>query len=223
MHNRPSDETRSEISNPTFDEIVARKAVRALDEDALRTLFLEARNANGFIDRPVPPGLLERIVELTELGPTNANSVPVRFAFVTCAAGKERLREIVAPGNLEKTLAAPITAIVAADLHFYEHIGRTFPSRDLRGAFAAPEKAEHARQWALMNATLQGAYFILAARAVGLDVGAFGAFDKAKADTEFFPEGTLESIFAVNLGYGDDSQLADRLPRLSFEEITRFA
>jgi 3-hydroxypropanoate dehydrogenase len=223
MHNRQSDGTRFDVSNADLDEIVARKAVRALDEDALRTLFVEARNAIGFIDRPIPPGLLERIVELTELGPTNANSVPVRFAFVTFEAGKERLREIVAPGNLEKTLAAPVTTFIAADLRFYEQMGRTFPSRDVRGAFAGPEKAVSARHWALMNATLQGAYFILATRAVGLDAGAFGAFDKAKADAEFFPEGTLESIFAVNLGYGDDGKLADRLPRLSFEEITRFA
>jgi 3-hydroxypropanoate dehydrogenase len=211
-----------ETSAPALDEIVARKSARALDERALRTLFFDARSANGFIDRPVPRELLERIVELTELGPTSTNSLPVRLVFVTSPEGKERLRAIASPGNFEKILAAPVTAIVAADLHFYEQSARTFPHRDVRGNFAGPEKAATTRQYALTNATLQGAYFMLAARAVGLDVGPMGGFDKAKADAEFFPDGTLVTLFLVNLGYGDDSKVFQRLPRLPFDEITRF-
>jgi 3-hydroxypropanoate dehydrogenase len=212
-----------DASTPTLDEIVAHKSARALDERALRTLFLEGRSANGFIDRPVPHALLERIVELTEFGPTSANSLPVRFVFVTSPEGKERLRGIVSPGNLEKTMAAPVTAIVAADLLFYEQMGRTFPHRDVRANYAGPENAERTRQFALTNATLQGAYFMLAARAVGLDAGPMGGFDKAKADAEFFPGGTRTSLFLVNLGYGDDTKVFRRNPRLPFDEVVQFA
>jgi 3-hydroxypropanoate dehydrogenase len=211
-----------EASGRTLDEIVAAKQARALDERALRTLFLEARSANGFLDRPVPRELLERIVELTEHGPTSTNSLPARFVFITTPEGKERLRGVVSPGNLEKTLSAPVTAIVAADLHFYEHMPRTFPHKDVRANFAGEENAARTRQYALTNATLQGAYFLLAARAVGLDVGPMGGFDKVKCDAEFFPDGTLASIFLVNLGYGDDTKLFGRLPRLGFDEIARF-
>ncbi|HTJ25824.1 MAG TPA: malonic semialdehyde reductase [Candidatus Limnocylindria bacterium] len=211
-----------EASTPTLDEIVAAKTARALEERALRTLFLEGRSANGFLERPVPRELLERIVELTEHGPTSTNSLPARFVFVTTPEGKERLREIVSPGNLEKTLAAPVTAIVAADLHFYEHMHRTFPHRDVRANFAGEEKAATTRQFALTNATLQGAYFMLAARAVGLDAGPMGGFDRVKCDAEFFPDGTLASIFLINLGFGDDTKLFGRLPRLPFDEVARF-
>lgn len=208
---------------PSLDEIVAAKSARALDERALRTLFLEGRSANGFLDRPVPRGLLERIVELTEFGPTSNNALPARFVFVTSAEGKERLAAVVSPGNREKTLAAPVTAIVAADLQFYEQMQRLFPHRDVTSRYAGEEKAAATRAFALTNATLQGAYFLLAARAVGLDAGPMGGFDRVKCDAEFFPDGRHASIFLINLGYGDDTKLFGRLPRLPFDEAARFA
>ena len=210
-------------AHPTLDEIVELKAARALDERALRTLFLEGRSANGFLDRPVPRPLLERIVELAQLGPTSSNSLPMRVVFVESREAKERLRPALSPGNLDKTMAAPVTAIIAADLRFYDHLPRTWPHRpEAREKFAAPERTEVARQFALTNATLQGAYFILAARAVGLDAGPMGGFDKVKVDAEFFSDGTLVSIFLVNLGYGDDSKVFRRLPRLPFDDVARF-
>jgi 3-hydroxypropanoate dehydrogenase len=212
----------TEASSPTLQEIVAAKTARALDERALRTLFLEARSANGFLPEPVPRELLERIVELTEMGPTSNNSLPVRFVFVTSPEGKERLSGVVSPGNREKTLAAPVTAIVAADLRFYDQFHRTFPHREVRSNFVGEEKAERVRQFALLNATLQGGYFLLAARAVGLDAGPMGGFERAKCDAEFFPDGTHASIFLVNLGYGDDTKHFGRLPRLPFKDVARF-
>lgn len=208
---------------PTIDEIVRLKAARALDERALRTLFLDARNANGFIDRPVPRELLERIVEVAEFGPTSTNSLPMRVVFIESREAKERLRPALSPGNVEKTMSAPVTAIIAADLRFYEQLPRTFPHKQhTMSDFTAPERAETVRQFALTNATLQGAYFLLAARALGLDTGAMGGFDKKKTDAEFFPDGIFTSIFLVNLGYGDDSKLFPRNPRLSVDEVARF-
>ncbi len=202
---------------------VAEKASRALDERALRTLFLEARTANGFHPTPVPHALLEQIVTLAELGPTAANALPLRVVFVESAEGKARLLPALHAGNVDKTAAAPVTAIVAADLQFYEHLPRLFPHNDFRPMFAGEENAQRAREFATMNATLQGAYLMLAARALGLDAGPMGGFDKAKVDAEFFPDGTLNSLWLVNIGYGDDTKLFDRNPRLTFEEIARFA
>jgi 3-hydroxypropanoate dehydrogenase len=208
---------------PTVDEIVELKAARALDERALRTLFLEGRTANGFLDRPVPRALLERVVELVELGPTSSNALPMRVVFVESREAKERLRPALSPGNLDKTMAAPVTAIIAADLRFYDNLPRTWPHRqEARAKFAEPERAEITRQFAVTNATLQGAYFILAARAVGLDAGPMGGFDKAKVDAEFFADQRIVSIFLVNLGYGDDSKVFRRNPRLPFDDVARF-
>jgi 3-hydroxypropanoate dehydrogenase len=208
---------------PTVDQIVELKASRALDERALRTLFLEGRTANGLVDRAVPRALMERVVELAELGPTSSNSLPMRVVFVESRDAKERLRPALSPGNLEKTMAAPVTAIIAADLRFYDNMPRTWPHRpEARANHAAPERAELTRQFALTNATLQGGYFILAARTVGLDAGPMGGFDKAKVDAEFFADGRLVSIFLVNLGYADDSKVLPRNPRLAFDEVARF-
>jgi 3-hydroxypropanoate dehydrogenase len=200
----------------------AKKASRAVDERALRTLFLEARTANGFLPVPVPHKLLEQIVTLAELGPTAGNALPLRVVFVESAEGKARLLPAVHEGNVEKTTGAPVTAIIAADLRFYEHLPRLFPHKDIRSAFVGEEKAQMAREFATMNATLQGAYLMLAARALGLDAGPMGGFDRAKVDAEFFPEGTLSSLWLVNLGYGDDTQLFDRNPRLTFDEVARY-
>ena len=208
---------------PTPDQMIALKRERAIDERALRTLFLEARTANGFLDAPVPRELLERIVEIAELGPTSANTLPARFVFVISLVAKEKLKPALSPGNVDKTMAAPATAIVAADLQFYENIPRTFPTRpQMRDNFTGPDKAEAARGFARDNALLQMGYFTIAARALGLDVGPMGGFDRAQVDAAFFPDGQWISLFLVNIGYADDSKSFPRLPRLEPAEISRF-
>lgn len=210
------------LTHPT-EAAVAAKQARALDEQGLRTLFLDARTANGFLDRPVPRDVLERVVELAELGPTSANGLPLRVVFVETPEAKARLLPALSPGNVEKTRSAPVTAIIAADLRFYDHLPRLFPHADVRAYFAGEDKAEFARESAFMNATLQAAYFMLAARALGLDAGPMGGFDRAAVDSEFFPDGTVRALFLVNLGYGDDAKLFPRSPRLGVDEIARFA
>jgi nitroreductase len=212
-----------EPTSPSIDEIVNLKAARALDERALRTLFLEARSANGFLPRPVPHSLIERIFELAELGPTSANTLPLRILFVETPEAKARLIATVSPGNVEKTTSAPVTAIFAADTKFFEHIPRLFPQApNFKDFFTGEEKAEAATQFALTNATLQGAYFMLAARALGLDVGPMGGFDKPALDATFFPDGTVKSLWLANLGYGDDTKVFPRNPRFGFDEVARF-
>jgi 3-hydroxypropanoate dehydrogenase len=213
------------VDPPTLsiDDIVELKAARALDDRALRTLFLEARSANGFLPVPVPHSLIERIFELAELGPTSANTLPLRILFVETPEAKARLIPTLSPANVEKTKSAPVTAIFAADLKFFEHIPRLFPhAPQFKDFFAGDEKAEAATQFALTQATLQGAYFTLAARALGLDVGPLGGFDRPALDAEFFPDGTVKSLWLANLGYGDDSKVFPRLPRFGFDEVARF-
>jgi 3-hydroxypropanoate dehydrogenase len=208
---------------PTLEQAIELKQGRAIDERALRTLFLEARTANGFLDAPVPRELLERAVEIAELGPTSANSLPVRYVFVMSPEAKQRLNPTVGATNQEKTMKAPATAIVAADLKFYENFARTFPTRaEMADRFKAPEQAEATKGFARDNALLQMGYFILAARALGLDCGPMGGFDRAKVDAEFFPDGRLISLFLINIGYLDDSKGFPRLPRLEPAEIATF-
>jgi 3-hydroxypropanoate dehydrogenase len=209
---------------PTTDEIVDLKASRELDEAALRTIFLEARTANGFLDYPVHREMLARAVELALLGPTSANALPLRLVFVESAEAKERLRPSLSAGNLEKTMAAPVTAIIATDLKFYEQFPRTFPDRGemLKGMVAAKEPAVQ-REFAWDNAVLQMAYFIVALRALGLDAGPMAGFDRKIVDGAFFPDGNWVSQYLINIGYGDDSKLSPRLPRFNVDEIARFA
>jgi len=209
---------------PTTDEIVDLKAARELDEAALRTIFLEARTANGFLDYPVPRELLARAVELALLGPTSANGLPLRLVFVESAEAKEKLRPSLRAGNLEKTMAAPATAIIATDLKFYEQFPRTFPDRGevLKGTLAAMEPAAQ-REAAWDNAILQMAYFIIALRSLGLDTGPMAGFDRKIVDEAFFPDGNWASQYLINIGYGDDSKLFPRLPRFNVDEIARFA
>jgi len=208
---------------PSVDQAIEIKAKRALDENALRTIFTEARTANGFFDRPVTREVLTSIVELAELGPTSANSLPMRLVFVSTPEGKALLRPALSPGNLDKTMAAPVTAIVASDTQFYENFPRTFPQRpEMKDRFSSPESAATAKQFAWDNAVLQCAYLIISARAHGLDAGPMGGFDRAITDAAFFPDNRFKSIYLVNLGYGDDSNTFPRLPRLPVDEIARF-
>ena len=208
----------------TTDEIVDLKAARELDEAALRTIFLEARTANGFLDYPVQRELLARAVELALLGPTSANGLPLRLVFVESAEAKEKLRPSLLAGNLEKTMAAPVTAIIATDLKFYEQFPRTFPDRGqmLKGMVAAMEPAAQ-RETAWDNAVLQMAYFIVALRSLGLDAGPMAGFNRKTVDEAFFPDGNWASQYLINIGYGDDSKLFPRLPRFNVDEIARFA
>ena len=209
---------------PTVDQIVELKAARALDERALSALFFEARTANGFQDRAVPRELLARATEIALFGPTSANTLPMRLVFVDTNDGKERLRPALSPGNVEKTMAAPATAIVATDLEFYNEMPRTFPERAemFKGIFLGMEPAVR-RAAAWDNAILQMGYFIIAARSLGLDAGPMGGFERPLVDAEFFPDGRWASQYLINLGYGDDTKVFPRLPRFNADEIARFA
>jgi 3-hydroxypropanoate dehydrogenase len=191
----------------------------ALDDKALDQLWREARSQNRWQDRPVPDSKLEEVYNLLKLAPTSANSSPARFVFVRTAEGKAKLKEALSPGNVEKTMTAPVTAIIAYDTEFYEKLPFLFPHADARSWFAGnPAFAETS---ALRNGTLQGAYLILAARSVGLDVGAMSGFDNAKVDELFLAGTGWKSNFLVNLGYGDPAGLFPRSPRLSFDEACR--
>ncbi len=192
-----------------------------LSAEALNRLFREARTHNGWLEKPVPHALLEEAVELAKLGPTAVNASPFRVVFVETAEGKARLKPALSPGNIEKTMAAPVTAIVAHDLAFHDHLPRLFPHMDVRPMFANNEAV--AAHTASQNGTLQLAYLILALRAVGLDTGPMGGFDKDKVDAEFFAGTTVKSNLLVNIGYGDHSKLFPRSPRLDFDEIASYA
>ena len=190
-----------------------------LDDAALDLLFRRARTHRAWLDRPVPDDLLRRVYEIAAGGPTSANCSPMRVLFVRSREAKERLRPALTPGNVDKTMLAPVTAIVAHDLEFPDRLPRLFPTADMRANFAG--KPELIATTAFRNGSLQGAYLMLAARACGLDVGAMSGFDNAKVDAAFFPEGTAKSNFLCNLGYGDASKLGPRPPRLPFEEACR--
>jgi len=190
-----------------------------LDDRALDRLFRAARTQNAWQDRPVPDARLEELYGLLKFAPTSANCSPARFAFVRTAEGKAKLKQALSPGNLEKTMTAPVTVIVAHDVEFYEKLPFLFPHADARSWFAGnPAFAETS---AFRNGTLQGAYLMMAARSVGLDAGAMSGFDNAKVDELFLAGTTWKSNFLVNLGYGDPSGLFPRSPRLSFDEACR--
>ena len=192
---------------------------RPLDDEALDVIFREARTYNAWLPRPVEDELLRQVYDLAKLGPTSANTCPMRIVFVKSPEAKERLRPALSEGNVAKTMAAPACAIIATDMRFYEYIPKLFPHNPkFADLFTAPGKEEFTRIHAFRNATLQGGYFILAARALGLDTGPMSGFDNAKVDAEFFPDGRYKSNFLMNLAYGDPSKLHPRNPRLGFEE-----
>lgn len=190
-----------------------------LDATALDTLFLKARTANGFLDKPVPDELLRRVYETAALGPTSMNTQPTRYVFLNSRQSRERLLPALMPGNLDKTRTAPVTVIVAVDTRFYEYMPQVWHREGAKENFEA--NAGLSRATATRNGTLGGAYFIMAARAHGLDCGPMSGFDIAKVDAEFFPDGRWKTDFLINLGYGDDSLLFKRNPRLRFDEACR--
>jgi 3-hydroxypropanoate dehydrogenase len=202
-----------------ISENISATVRQPLPDFALDQLFRNARTYTAWLPKPVPAELLRQIYDVAKWGPTSANSTPARFVFVVSPEAKERLKPALAPGNVDKTMAAPATAIVASDLEFYEQMPRLFPQAEMKQYFVG--KPAVVEEHALRNGSLQGAYLILAARALGLDCGPMSGFDSAKVNAEFFPDGKWKANFLVNLGYGDPSKLYPRNPRLAFEEAVK--
>jgi 3-hydroxypropanoate dehydrogenase len=191
-----------------------------LSPDAIAQLFTEARTHHVWSTRQVDDAVLRQVYELTKWGPTSANTSPMRVVFVKSAAAKEKLKPALMPLNVEKTMTAPATAIIAVDTTFWEHLPKLFPGRDMKTSIGGMP-AEMRDRMGLQSATLEAGYFILAARALGLDCGPMGGFDAAKVDAAFFADSTWRSTLLVNIGYGDASKLRPRLPRLDFAEAAR--
>jgi 3-hydroxypropanoate dehydrogenase len=205
-----------------------------LSDQGLDLLFRSARTHNGWQKKPVTDELLHQLYDVLKWGPTSANCTPARFVFLRTEKAKARLKPCLAPGNVDKTMAAPVTVIVAYDLKFYEKLPRLFPHNPAMGKYFA-ENPQLVEATARRNSSLQGGYMILAARALGLDCGPMSGFDNARldeeffaagkeregCDQEFFPEGNLKANFLCNLGYGDPAQLYPRGPRLSFDEACK--
>jgi 3-hydroxypropanoate dehydrogenase len=188
------------------------------DQELLDVMLRRARSYGDFRDQPVPEELLRAAHELMKWGPTTANSQPARFVYLRSGESREKLRPALAPVNLEKTMKAPLVAIVAYDTRFYEDLPRLYHNPDAINWYKAPDKAEIN---GFRNGSLQGAYLILALRAVGLDCGAMSGFDNAKVDAAFFPDGRCKSNFLINIGYGIADTLPPRNPRFTFDEQCR--
>jgi 3-hydroxypropanoate dehydrogenase len=187
-----------------------------LTDDALDTLFRSARTHNKWTDKPISEITLRALYDLMRWGPTSANCSPARIVFVRSHEAKQKLAPALSANNLEKTMQAPVTAIIAYDLDFAERLPKLFPHNpDAKTWFANPQLAETT---AFRNSSLQGAYFIVAARSLGLDCGPMSGFDNAKVDAAFFPAGRVKSNFICNLGYGDPAGLFTRSPRLDFDD-----
>ncbi|MEM8744505.1 MAG: malonic semialdehyde reductase [Pseudomonadota bacterium] len=188
-----------------------------ISNDALDQLFHDARTHNAWSKKDVPDEVLKEILDIVKMGPTSANCSPARFVFVKSDEAKKRLEPHLAAGNREKTMTAPVCAIIGHDLEFHHHLPQLFPHTDAKSWFDGND--ELIESTAFRNATLQGGYFIIAARALGLDTGPMSGFDHDGVDAEFFPNSKVKSNFLCNLGYGDHSALFDRSPRFEFDEF----
>lgn len=193
----------------------------ALPDAVFDQLFYQARTYNHWLDKPVPDELLHQLWELTKMAPTSANCSPARIVFVKSKEAKEQLRPVLAEGNVEKTMKAPVTAVIGYDMAFFEKLPQLFPHTDARSWFVGNDQL--ISDTAFRNGSLQGAYLIMAARALGLDCGPMSGFDVDKASAIFFPNSTVKANFLCNLGYGDASQLFPRSPRFHFDEACRIA
>lgn len=190
--------------------------MKRIDDAALDQLFRNARTHNAWLPRPVPQATLQALYDLMKWGPTSANSCPLRIVFAQSRDAKERLAACMNPGNVDKTLQAPVTAVLGMDMEFHEKLPQLFPHTDARSWFAGrPALIEST---AFRNSSLQGGYFMLAARAVGLDCGPMSGFNADKVNAAFFPEGKVKVNFVCNLGHGDPACLLARSPRLRFDE-----
>ena len=187
-----------------------------LDGAGLDLLFNAARTQNSWQPKAVTAELLRRAYDLAKMGPTAANSTPARFVFIVSKAAKEKLRPALSAGNLDKTMAAPVTVLVGYDTEFYEHLPQLFPHADAKSWFAGKPAA--IQDTAFCNSTLQGAYLMIAARSLGLDCGPMSGFDAEKLNAAFWPEGRVKVNFICNIGYGDDARIFARSPRLTFEQ-----
>lgn len=194
---------------------------KALDEKALKTLFLDARTHNGWAETEVGDDVLKELWNLIRMAPTSANCAPARIVFVTSAAAKERLKPCLMGGNVDKTMAAPVTAIIGHDMTFYEKLPQLFPHTDARSWFVGND--DLIAETAFRNGTLQGAYLIMAARSLGLDCGPMSGFDKDKVDAEFFAGTEIKSNFLCNIGHGTTDDLFPRSPRFEFDEACQIA
>jgi 3-hydroxypropanoate dehydrogenase len=190
-----------------------------LSNDALDVLFSQARSHNAWQDKPVTEAQIQKIYDLMKFGATAANTCPARITFVRSPTAKQKLKPHLDEGNIDKAMTAPVVAIISFDTEFYEKLDVLFPHTDAKSWYAGkPEKIKSVGE---MNATLQGAYFMLAVRAVGLDCGPMGGFNNQTLDADFFPDGKTKSIFICAIGYGDTEKLFPRSPRLSFNEACK--
>ncbi|NTI24869.1 malonic semialdehyde reductase [Rhizobium rhizogenes] len=192
---------------------------RKVDAAALAQIFTEARSHRDFLDLPVSDELLREAVDIAKIGPTSCNMSPLRLLFLKSVGAKERLRPFLRSHNVDQTMAAPVVAIAATDLRFYDHLPFLMPYVNARPWFADNEKL--AKEARLQSGALQVAYLILALRAVGLDTGPVSGFDSTELNAEFFPNSQYESNLLINIGYGDHAKLLPRSPRFSFEEIAK--
>jgi 3-hydroxypropanoate dehydrogenase len=209
----------SNVSNEIAAAFASMKADAAkLDDTGAALLFYEGRTCYSWLDRKVPEALLQRLVSLTLLPPTSANSSPARFVFVTTPEGKGKLKPCLSAGNVDKSMTAPVTAIVAYDPEFWRHMDRLFPHGDMKTMFQkSPEMAEQA---SFRNGSLMGGYMILAARSLGLDCGPMSGFDAAKVNETFLSGTTYKANFLCNIGYGDPASVKERGPKFAFDEIS---
>lgn len=198
-----------------------RSRIGQLSDDAIDLILRDARSHYSWTDRTVADELIHELYELTISGPTSMNSCPARFVFVKSPDGKEKLAKSLKPANVPKVMGAPITVIIAYDLNFWAELPFLFPHEDRRPHFEGKE--DHAARTAFRNGTLQGGYFMIAARALGLDVGAISGFSNQVVDDEFFSGTSLRSNFLCNIGYADESALFQKLPRFSFDQVCSFA
>lgn len=195
-------------------------SIKTLNDETLDILFRSARSHSFWLDKPVTDDQLHKLYDLMKWGPTSANCTPARMVFVRSREAKERLKPSLDTGNVDKSMTAPVVAIVCMDLEFHEKLPKLFPHNPgARSWFEG--KPEKIRETAFRNSTLQGAYFILAARSLGLDCGPMSGFDARKLDAEFFPDGKIKSNFICAIGYGDLARLHPRGPRLDFDEACR--
>jgi len=193
-----------------------------LSPEDMDLIFRNARSQNGWQAKPVSDEQLRQLYELMKWAPTTMNTQPARILFLRGAAAKERLKPALNPGNVDKTMAAPVTAIIAYDTAFYEHLPKLFANNpNARAIFAGEDKKAHAETSAFRNGSMQGGYFILAARALGLDCGPMSGFNNAKVDAEFFDGTGIKSNFLCNLGHGDAAKVMPRNPRLAFDEACK--
>ena len=187
-----------------------------LSNSSLETLFIKARSQNGWLNKNITDGQIHKLYDLLKFGPTSANSCPARFTFIRTKEAKERLKPYLDSGNIEKSMSAPAVAIISYDIDFYKKLPYLFPHTNAKSWYEGKE--QKIKFTAELNATLQGAYFIIAARSIGLDCGPMIGFNKEKLNREFFPNEKVKSIFICGIGYGDETKVHRRSPRLEFEE-----